>query len=72
MNIQFTWRQKYPKHPNPPGTEARIEFNSVRPDRNPLSSDSQKPRAAALCVKWGTVTNTAISGLTPQGELEVE
>ena len=25
-----------------------------------------------LCVKWGTVTNTVINGLTPQGVLEVE
>lgn len=25
-----------------------------------------------LCVKWGTVTNTVINGLTPQGELVIE
>jgi len=25
-----------------------------------------------LCVKWGTVTNTVISGLVLQGELVIE
>jgi uncharacterized OsmC-like protein len=25
-----------------------------------------------LCIKWGTVANTVINGLTPQGELVIE
>jgi hypothetical protein len=27
---------------------------------------------ADLCVKWGTVMNTLVNGLTPQGVLKVE
>ncbi len=64
---------------------ARIEFDAVRRDEPPalteiryrLILDSPEPREKleelhALCLKWGTVTNTIINGLTPQGELIVE
>ncbi len=63
---------------------ARIEFEADRRDNPPaltdiryrLILDSPEPREKleelhALCVKWGTVTNTVINGLTPQGELVV-
>ena len=64
---------------------ARIEFDAVRRDQPPalteiryrLILDSPEPRQKleelhALCIKWGTVTNTLIHGLTPQGEVVVE
>ena len=64
---------------------ARIEFNAERRDEPPaltriryrLMLDSPEPREKleelhALCLKWGTVTNTLINGLTPQGELVIE
>jgi len=64
---------------------ARIEFEAARRDEPPalteiryrLILDSPEPREKleelhALCLKWGTVTNTVINGLTPQGELVVE
>jgi uncharacterized OsmC-like protein len=64
---------------------ARIEFDAVRRDEPPALTEiryrlilkSPEPREKLeelheLCVKWGTVTNTLINGLTPQGELVVE
>ncbi len=64
---------------------ARIEFDAVRRDEPPalteiryrLILDSPEPRPKleelhALCIRWGTVTNTLIHGLTPQGEVVVE
>jgi uncharacterized OsmC-like protein len=65
--------------------DARIEFDAVRRDEPPtlveiryklvLSSPEPPEKLAELhdlCIKWGTVTNTVINGLTPQGELVVE
>jgi uncharacterized OsmC-like protein len=65
--------------------EARIEFDAERRDEPPaltrisyrLILISPEPREKLaelheLCVKWGTVTNTVINGLTPQGELVIE
>ena len=65
--------------------EARIEFDAERRDEPPaltrisyrLILKSPEPREKLaelheLCVKWGTVTNTIINGLTPQGELVIE
>lgn len=64
---------------------ARIEFDASRQDEPPLLTeicyrlvlDSPEPRQKLeelhdLCVKWGTVTNTIINGLPPQGTLVVE
>jgi len=64
---------------------ARIEFEAERRDEPPaltdiryrLILDSPEPREKleelhALCFKWGTVTNTVINGVTPQGELVIE
>ncbi len=64
---------------------ARIEFDADRRDDPPALTEiryrlilkSPEPREKLeelhdLCVKWGTVTNTLINGLTPQGVLEVE
>ena len=64
---------------------ARIEFEAERRDEPPaltdiryrLILDSPEPREKleelhALCLKWGTVTNTVINGVTPQGELVIE
>lgn len=65
--------------------EARIEFDGVRRDEPPgltrisyrlILKSTEPPEKLAelheLCVKWGTVTNTLIHGLTPQGELVIE
>lgn len=65
--------------------EARIEFDAVRRDEPPALTEiryrlilkSPEPREKLeelhdLCVKWGTVTNTIINGLTPQGALVIE
>ena len=65
--------------------EARIEFDAERRDEPPaltrisyrliLKSPESREKLAELhelCVKWGTVTNTVINGLTPQGELVIE
>ncbi|MEJ5240435.1 MAG: OsmC family protein [Anaerolineales bacterium] len=65
--------------------EARIEFEAERRDEPPALTEiryklilkSPEPREKLeelhdLCVKWGTVTNTVINGLRPQGTLEVE
>ena len=64
---------------------ARIEFEADRRDEPPaltkirykLILKSPEPREKLeelhdLCIKWGTVTNTVINGLTPQGELVIE
>ena len=64
---------------------ARIEFEADRRDEPPALTEiryklilkSSEPREKLkelydLCVKWGTVTNTVINGLTPQGALIVE
>ncbi len=64
---------------------ARIEFESIRQDDPPILTqiryrlvlNSLEPREKLeelhdLCLKWGTVTNTIIKGLTPQGSLEIE
>lgn len=65
--------------------EARIEFDAERRDEPPalkrisyrlILKSTEPPEKLAelheLCVKWGTVTNTIINGLTPQGELVIE
>ena len=65
--------------------DARMEFEAVRCDEPPalieiryklvLKSPEPPEKLAELhdlCVKWGTVTNTVIGGLVPQGELVVE
>jgi uncharacterized OsmC-like protein len=65
--------------------DARIEFDAKRRDEPPgltqityrlilKSSEPQEKLAELheLCVKWGTVTNTLIKGITPQGELVIE
>jgi uncharacterized OsmC-like protein len=64
---------------------ARIEFDAVRQDEPPalteiryrlIISSPEAPEKLEelhqLCVKWGTVTNTLINGLTPQGQLVLE
>ena len=64
---------------------ARMEFEAVRRDEPPALTEiryklilksPEPPEKLAemhdLCVKWGTVTNTVINGLTPQGELVIE
>jgi len=64
---------------------AQIEFDADRRDEPPAlteiryklilksSEPSEKLQELAdLCFKWGTVTNTLINGLTPQGELVIE
>ncbi len=65
--------------------EARLEVEAMRRDEPPalteiryqliLKSPEPPEKLAelhALCVKWGTVANTLITGLTPQGELVIE
>lgn len=65
--------------------EARIEFDSERRDEPPaltgivyrLILKSKEPEDKLqelhdLCIKWGTVTNTLINGITPRGELVIE
>jgi len=64
---------------------ARIEFDADRRDEPPALTEiryrlilkSPEPREKLeelhdLCLKWGTVTNTVINGLTPQGALVIE
>lgn len=64
---------------------ARIEFDADRRDEPPALTEiryklifkSPEPseklqELADLCFKWGTVTNTLINGLVPQGELIIE
>ena len=65
--------------------DARIEFDAERRDDPPaltrisyrlILKSSEPPEKLAelheLCLKWGTVTNTLINGLTPQGQLVIE
>lgn len=64
---------------------ARIEFDATRRDEPPAlteiryklilkspESPEKLQELADLCFKWGTVTNTLVNGLTPQGELVIE
>lgn len=66
-------------------SSARIEFDAIRRDepasltqiRYRLILQSPEPVDKLqdlhdLAVKWGTVTNTLITGLTPQGTLIIE
>ena len=65
--------------------EARIEFDADRREEPPMLTEiryrlilkSPEPREKLdelheLCLKWGTVTNTVINGLNPQGTLVIE
>jgi uncharacterized OsmC-like protein len=65
--------------------EAHIEFDADRSDEPPalteiryrliLKSSETREKLEELhdlCFKWGTVTNTLINGLTPQGTLVIE
>lgn len=65
--------------------EARIEFDADRRDEPPALTEihyrlilkSTEPREKLeelhqLCLKWGTVTNTVINGLTPHGDLVIK
>ena len=65
--------------------EARIEFDADRREEPPVLTEiryrlilkSPEPREKLdelheLCLKWGTVTNTVINGLNPQGTLVIE
>ena len=65
--------------------EARIEFDAERRNEPPaltrisyrlVLKSIEPPEKLAelheLCVKWGTVTNTLINGIMPQGELVIE
>ncbi len=64
---------------------ARVEIKANRQDKPPLltairyrlvldspESHQKLSELHALCVKWGTVTNTLINGLTLQGDLVIE
>ena len=64
---------------------ARIEIDAVRQDEPPkltdisyrLILDSSEPldqlrELQEMCMKWGTVTNTLISGIVPHGELVIQ
>ena len=64
---------------------ARMEFDATRRDEPPALTEirykliikSPEPpekleELHGLCVKWGTVTNTVINGLTPRGELVIK
>jgi uncharacterized OsmC-like protein len=64
---------------------ARIEFEAARRDEPPAlteiryklilkshESAEKLQELADLCFKWGTVTNTLVNGLVPQGTLIVE
>jgi uncharacterized OsmC-like protein len=65
--------------------EAHMEFEASRRDEPPALTEirykliiksPELPEKLAelhdLCVKWGTVTNTLINGLSPQGELVID
>jgi len=65
--------------------EARMEFEATRRDEPPVLTEiryllileSPEPpeklvELHELCVKWGTVTNTVINGLMPEGALVIE
>ena len=64
---------------------ARIEFEAERSDEPPaltqiryrliLKSPEPSEKLSELhdlCLKWGTVTNTLINGIVPQGTLVIE
>ena len=64
---------------------ARIEFGADRRDEPPVLTEiryklilkSPEPpeklqELADLCFKWGTVTNTLVNGLIPQGTLVIK
>ncbi len=64
---------------------ARIEFDAARRDEPPalteiryrLILESPEPaeklqELADLCFKWGTVTNTLVNGIVPQGKLVIQ
>lgn len=64
---------------------ARVEFEATRQDEPPALTEiryrlilkSPEPaeklqELADLCFKWGTVTNTVIHGIVPQGTLVIE
>ncbi|GAB4546745.1 MAG: hypothetical protein Fur002_22120 [Anaerolineales bacterium] len=64
---------------------ARIEFEASRRDEPPALTEirfrlilkSPEPaeklqELADLCFKWGTVTNTLVNGIVPQGTLVIE
>lgn len=64
---------------------ARVEFEATRRDEPPTLTEiryrlilqSPEPpeklqELADLCFKWGTVTNTLVNGLVPQGTLAIE
>ena len=64
---------------------ARIEFDAERRDEPPALTEiryrlilkSPEPpeklqELADLCFKWGTVTNTLVNGIIPQGTLVIE
>lgn len=64
---------------------ARVEFEAARRDEPPALTEiryrlilqSPEPseklqELADLCFKWGTVTNTLVNGLVPQGTLVIE
>lgn len=64
---------------------ARVEFDATRRDEPPALTEirytlilkSPEPaeklqELADLCFKWGTVTNTLVHGLVPQGTLVIE
>ena len=64
---------------------ARIEFEAERRDEPPalaqirynlILKSSEPPEKLAelhnLCIKWGTVTNTLVIGIIPQGTLVIE
>lgn len=65
--------------------EVRVEIDGERRDEPPaltrisyrlILKSTEPPEKLAelheLCVKWGTVTNTLINGIAPQGELVIE
>ena len=65
--------------------DARIEFDAERRDEPPALTEisyrlifkSHEPEDKLrelyeLSVRWGTVTNTLINGITPRGELVIE
>lgn len=65
--------------------QARIEFDATRQNeplalteiRYRLILQSPEPaeklqELADMCFKWGTVTNTLVNGLVPQGTLVIE
>lgn len=52
----------------PPGL-IQIDYRLILASPEPVEKLEE---LHALCVKWGTVTNTLIDGLTPNGEVIIE